>query len=351
MKDFFKGVRKHIGKLDGSKLREQYVLLSQELSRLDLIFESMAEGVVFCDLHGEVTYENPAAKAILGTSAGEAIADLGLALDTPSKREVAIAYPDPRSAAIQVKPIDEGTILIIRDTTAERAAAEKELESGAFKAVSTFAAGLAHEIGNPLNALSMNLQLLATEVDDKETVEICQQQVKRIGDFSRNFLQALRPTKPNLAPGSVADPLKSCLKALKSVLEDKRVAVTLDIPSALPTVALDVLQIEHVFFNLVKNALEAMKDGSRLDIVISSDDREVSVAFRDNGCGMGQEQLAHLFEPYRTTKERGNGLGLMICSRIVQDHGGTISAESKVGDGTTFTVKLPRLEKRIRALK
>lgn len=351
MKSFFDSVKRHIGKLGETKLREQYMLLSQELSQLDLIFESMNEGVVFCNPHGEVTSENQAVKAILGMSAAEAIESLAIPLDIPAKREVSVAYPDPKTAVVQILPVSKGTVLIVRDTTAERAAADKALESGAFKAVSTFAAGLAHEIGNPLNALSMNLQLMESSTSDKESLEICKQQVKRIGDFTRNFLQALRPTKPNLVPGSVAEPLKSCLAALKSVLEDKRISVTLEIPSALPAVALDVMQIEHVFFNLVKNALEAMPDGKRLDITITSDDNTVAVRFTDNGYGMTPEQLAHLFEPYRTTKPSGNGLGLMICSRIVHDHGGTIDAESEIDKGTTFTITLPRLEKRIRALQ
>jgi signal transduction histidine kinase len=94
-----------------------------------------------------------------------------------------------------------------------------------------------------------------------------------------------------------------------------------------------------------------MKDGGSLDIDLSVDDRDVTVTFRDSGLGMSGEQLAHLFEPYRTTKEHGTGLGLMISARIVRDHGGTIAARSKEGEGTVFTVSLPRLEKRVRALK
>ena len=86
-------------------------------------------------------------------------------------------------------------------------------------------------------------------------------------------------------------------------------------------------------------------------VAVEADDRDVSVRFRDNGTGMDAEQLAHLFEPYRTSKEEGTGLGLMVSKRIVSDHGGTISAESKPGEGTTFTVTIPRLERRIRALK
>ena len=109
--------------------------------------------------------------------------------------------------------------------------------------------------------------------------------------------------------------------------------------------------MEQVFFNLVKNALEAMKDGGTIDILLEADDADVTVRFRDSGVGMTGEQLAHLFEPYRTSKEHGTGLGLMITARIVREHGGTIAAESKPGEGTVFTVRLPRLERRVRQLK
>ena len=166
-----------------------------------------------------------------------------------------------------------------------------------------------------------------------------------------DFLTAIRPRKPNLMPGSVADPLKNCLAMLKPQFEERRITVTLDIPAALPNIALDAEQMEQVFFNLLKNALEAMSDGGKIDIALGSDDHDVFLSIRDNGSGMEAEQLATLFEPYRTTKEKGTGLGLLISKRIVTEHGGAIAAESQPGKGTTFTITLPRLEKRIRALK
>ena len=156
--------------------------------------------------------------------------------------------------------------------------------------------------------------------------------------------------KAHLAPGFAADPLKDALAALKNVFEDRRIRVALDLPRTMPAVAIDRAQMEQVFFNLMKNALEAMKDGGELSIEIKHDDMSVSVVFRDSGVGMSDEALAHLFEPYRTTKKKGTGLGLMMSRRIVAAHGGEIAVASEEGRGTTFTVRLPRLEKRVRAL-
>ena len=160
------------------------------------------------------------------------------------------------------------------------------------------------------------------------------------------------PTGQFLHLGVMKSGLMNVGDTIDSIVdEERRIAIALDIPAALPNVALDAEQMEQVFFNLLKNALEAMKDGGTVAIALDADDQDVSVTFRDTGLGMSAEQLAHLFEPYRTTKEKGTGLGLMISKRIVTEHGGSISAESAPGNGTAFTVTLPRLERRIRALK
>ena len=342
MKTFFQSVLKHIDRLDADKLREQYRLVTDEVSFFDTILSAMKEGVVVYDLAGEIVYRNPAA---------DQLPDMEVALGTASRSEVSLTYPDERTLEIQTIPFERGTLAMIRDVSAERARTAEELERGAAKSVCDLAAGVAHEIGNPLNAISLNLQMLERDPSDREAIDICKSQVRRLDGIIRGFLGALRPAKMVLSPGSIAEPLKNCLAALKSQFEERRINVTLDVPAALPPVALDKDKMGQVFFNLVKNALEAMKDGGAIDIVLSVDDRDVTVSFRDTGLGMSAEQLAHLFEPYRTTKEHGTGLGLMISARIVRDHGGVISAQSKEGEGTVFTVTIPRLEKRVRALK
>ena len=342
MKTFFQSVLKHIDKLDADKLREQYRLVTDEVSFFDTILSAMKEGVVVYDLAGEIVYRNPAA---------DQLPDIEVALGTASRSEVSLTYPDERTLEIHTIPFERGTLAMIRDVSAERARTAEELERGAAKSVCDLAAGVAHEIGNPLNAISLNLQMLERDPSDREAIDICKSQVRRLDGIIRGFLGALRPAKMVLSPGSIAEPLKNCLAALKGQFEERRINVTLEVPAALPPVALDKDKMEQVFFNLVKNALEAMKDGGAIDIVLSVDDRDVTVSFRDTGLGMNAEQLAHLFEPYRTTKEHGTGLGLMISARIVRDHGGVISAQSKEGEGTVFTVRIPRLEKRVRALK
>ena len=351
MKDFFRSVRRHIGKLDAGHLREQYMLMSEELESVDTLLDAIDRGIVVLDENAAVTRFNPAAESLLGAEPGPALKALDIPLGVGSKREVAVSYPERRFLELQTIPIRTSTIVYIRDVTDEKARTEEELRAGATKAVQDLAAGVAHEIGNPLNAISLSLQLIERDPTDKDTLKTCMEQVKRLDGIIRDFLAALRPHRPNLKPGSPAEPLKRCLDTLREQFVERKIQVTLNVPAALPHVALDANQVEQVFFNILKNALEAMQDGGAITITLASDDDWVTVAFRDTGLGMDAEQLAHLFEPYRTTKEKGTGLGLMISKRIVADHGGTIDAASTPGEGTTFTIKIPRLEKRVRQLK
>ena len=350
MKDFFKGVRKHIGKLDASQLREQYGLVSDELAHYDMIFQAMSEGILVTDRSGGITKSNPAARKLLGMAPEDILPSLELPLGKPSKREISLTYPDPRALELKTIPMGEDTLVFIRDVSAERTRGEEELRAGATRAVRELASGVAHEIGNPLNAISLDLQILRRDYPENESISECIHQVARLDGILKGFLQALRPSRPNLMAGSVAEPLTSCLASLKNQFEDRAISVTVDIQTALPQIALDRDQLEQVFFNLIKNALEAVKDGGKIALEIGADDNDVVTTITDSGAGIPAEQLVHLFEPYRTTKEHGTGLGLMISQRIVRDHGGTISVESEPGRGTTFTVRLPRLEKRVRQL-
>ena len=351
MRDFFNGVRRHIDKLDAQHLREQYARLSDELASLDTLFETISIGIILLDENGHIAKSNPAAKDLLGIKPEDALDTLSIPIGKSVKRDIQITYPQSRTLEIKSVPIESGTLVYIDDVTAERERTEEELRTGATRAVRDLAAGVAHEIGNPLNALSLNLQLLKRISDANCEIDECLKQVERLSSIIQGFLQALRPSKPNLVRGTLADPIKSCLSTMKRLFEERSISVTLNLASSIPSVALDNAQMEQVFFNLLKNAMEAVRNGGAIDIDLSSDDNDVVTTLSDNGLGMEPEQVAHLFEPYRTSKEHGTGLGLMISSRIVRDHGGSIDVESKTGEGTTFTIRIPRIERRIRALK
>ena len=378
MKRFFDKVAQHLDKLDAESVRGQFKGLADEFAFLDAVLSAMGEGVIAATAEGELVYANPAAEKLahfdFGDARGKPLTQILPGWDWSSlimpdggewmraiNREVEITYPERRILEVQSRPCGRTTVLLIRDVTLAHAREADAVESGRIEAIQQLASGVAHEIGNPLNALSLNLDLLQRSLrkePDPERrerllsdIETAKREVKRIDAINRSFLKALRPINPQLHPGSVAEPLTATLRELQSRFEDRRIRTVVDLPHALPAVLIDADQIGQVFFNLVKNALEAMKDGGELAIAVTSSDETVDVAFRDTGSGIPASELSRIFEPYHTTKgESGNGLGLMICRRIVRAHGGEIDVESKEGEGTKFTVRLPRLEKRVRRL-
>ena len=378
MSVFLDKVAQRLDKLDAADRRRQFRQLADEIGFFESVFDTLREGVLVVSPAGDLLYANHAAESLTGCpcskTRGKPIrkAIPGWDWDNllqpardgwnrASAQELEVLYPEHRILEINAMPSKNGTVVLVRDVTLVRAREESERESSRTDAVRDLAAGVAHEIGNPLNAISLNLQLLAREFrrETDETrrtrllhdISTAQNEVRRLEGIIKGFLSALRPAKLNLVPGSLVDPLTDTLDALKAQFEDRRIQTQLSLPSALPTVLVDRAQMEQVFFNLVKNALEAMKDGGSLEIEVDADDRDVHVVIRDNGSGMDAATLAHIFEPYQTSKEHGSGLGLMLSRRIVHAHGGEIDVESKPGAGTVFTVRIPRLEKRVRRLK
>jgi signal transduction histidine kinase len=181
-------------------------------------------------------------------------------------------------------------------------------------------------------------------------VRICREEVARLDGIISNFLEAIRPRPPDLAETDLNEVLAEVLRFQHRELADREIAVeaeTLD----LPLVLADRNQVKQVFFNVTKNAMEAMRPGGKLKIKSRADDDSVYLLFADTGSGIKQEDLMRLFQPYHTTKAGGHGLGLMIAQRIMREHGGQIGLESKEGVGTIVTLQFPRKDRRVRMLR
>ena len=185
----------------------------------------------------------------------------------------------------------------------------------------------------------------------KELLEVAQREVTRLDQIISQFLRALRPSQPALEKSSLIEVLQQTLDFLKHEIRDRDVLVEVEEADDVPPALLDRNQIKQAFFNIIRNAMQAMANGGLLKISITSNDRFVIVSFTDTGPGIPPENLGSLFEPYFTTKAEGTGLGLMIVQRIIRDHGGEIEVRSEPNKGTTFTLFLPRDERRIRLLK
>lgn len=235
--------------------------------------------------------------------------------------------------------VEERT-LELKETQAQLIQAEK------LAALGELAAGIAHEINNPLTVLQAYLEHLTSVLDAGDEVlrlvdpmgkalENVAHLARQLRDFSRPAVGEWRPLDVNRALGNV-------LRLVAKELANCRISVQSSLAGYVPQVRGDARQLEQVFLNLILNARDAMPSGGSLAIETRAAADTVLVTFRDSGIGIPEEDLDRIFEPYFTTKEdRGTGLGLAICQRVVMQHGGRVTVESKVGKGTAFTVHLP----------
>jgi len=370
-----------LNRLDPGHLQAHFLDLAQERGFLETVFHALQEGVIVLDGQGRIRFANRAAERLLGISVESSsglpiqrfLRDidwggmLNLEAEEWSKvmaREVEVRYPSHRFLALYGVPLtggaeDRGAVLIVRDVTRERKKEAYSLESERLRAVTLLAAGVAHEIGNPLNSLTIHLQLMRREMaalpeagrkSMDDLLQVATQEVERLDGIIHQFLRAVRPVAPNLESAAPRKILEETVDFLRHEIADRNVLVEVESNDPLPAIRVDRAQIRQAFFNIIKNAMEAMSGGGVLRISLSSDDRRVAVAFQDSGSGIQPETISRIFDPYYTTKADGSGLGMMIVQRVIRDHGGEIDIRSEPGRGTCLTLFLPREDRLVRLL-
>ncbi len=377
---FLQKLIERLDRVEPEEVQNYLLRLLQEKGFLERVFDALQEGVVVLDPGGTITYVNRAACRLFGLSQEEALGEevgvkiRGLEWDALARadrtvsRDLEVFYPENRYLNFYLAPIEGeeggeqevlGYVMIVRDLTRDRRLTEERIESERLTALTMLAAGVAHEIGNPLNSLNIHLQLArrkmaklpaeAREAID-ELLDTSLSEIKRLDFIVSQFLGAIRPHEPHLELTDVNALIEESLGFLDAELKDRRVRLELELGAALPMMPLDRDQMKQAIYNLVKNASQAIGTEGSLKISSSRDQYNVLMRFEDDGLGISAENMGNLFQPYFTTKRSGTGLGLLIVRRIVREHGGELEVESREGRGTVVTIYLPTVQKQMRFL-
>ncbi len=229
---------------------------------------------------------------------------------------------------------------------------EQLIQAGKLASTGQLAAGVAHELNNPLTTVSGYAQLLLKRLNKKDPnfkkIEAMAQEAQRCKVIIKNLLDFSRPAgRKDYQALNVNIPLKNTLSLVGEQMRLQNVRITKNLSSHLPRIKANPSQLEQVFMNIVSNALGSMPNGGELRIATRKIDNGVGVTFTDTGCGIKSEDLDKVFNPFFTTKRpgRGVGLGLSVSYGIIREHGGEIGVESEEGRGSTFTIGLPIQEK------
>jgi two-component system, sporulation sensor kinase E len=352
--------------------------LSKEKGFFETIFNTLQEGIVVVDARGRIQYLNHAVTGLLGLdpakALGSSMAQHLKELDWPSllaagrvvNRELEVFYPQQRYLNFYLVPLGDdeqdllGYAIIFHDQTARREQAREVIESERLHAVTLLAAGVAHELGNPLNSLNIHLQLLDRDLrrrgdgadpkDLLESVRVARAEVARLDTIISQFLGAVRPAHAIRSMVGINDVVRESLRFLEPEIADRDVIVQEELAEGLPSIPANPDQLKQAFYNLIKNAVQALNHGGILRVATSRSDTQLEISFEDNGTGISSEDMAHITEPYFTRKKAGSGLGLFIVQRIIHEHGGHLELLSQPGRGTTARILLPLAERRVRLL-
>jgi two-component system sensor histidine kinase HydH len=336
------------------------------------VVESMADALISIDNQKKIVTLNRRAAEILGGTEGE-FKGQGIAEVLGGDVEELLRWEGPRPIvrdqeievnhrsgkgiplSLSAAPlIDEmgremGSVLLLRDLREIRDLQEKVRRSERLASLGRLAAGVAHEIRNPLSSIrgfaQFFMQRFKGQEKEQEYSSLMVKEVDRLNRVITELLDFAGPKEPHREPHSLENILDHSLKLLEPELARKKVEIEKEYEPSLPSVWIDRDQFSQAFLNLLLNSLESMEERGKIKIVLEEEKENgqdsLKVCITDTGRGIPQEDLEKVFDPFFSTKRKGTGLGLAIVHQIVEQHRGDITVKSREGEGTTFQITLP----------
>ena len=351
--------------------------IEQELKDSDMyeaVLDNLSEGHVVIDRDGYVRFYNrtifsliPISKASgieEGKNIGNVIIDKDMKkfiLDVIDGKE----KPEPKDFTLgdmsEIRTIrfefkrllceDEYYLdVIIRDISDVIRKETRLRRTESLASMTTMAAGIAHDIKNPLAAMKIHVQLMQNAIMKKGSIDaesaekyltVIEEEIEHLNSIAVDFLYAVKPMNTELRLNSINAIIEELVSFLEPEAEERNIELKYDLDKFIPRVEIDGKYVRQAFLNLVQNAFAAMEKGGKLSIRTRLHGNYIEVSFADTGSGIPEDKLSKIFEPYYTTKATGTGLGLTTVYKIMKEHNGDISVKSEVGIGTAFTLAFP----------
>jgi PAS domain S-box-containing protein len=394
MRQFIKRALKKLDKLTPSQMQDIFLSATEEIGRLEAVIDSVSAGILVCDTSHNLILANKAALRLLPVNSFEqesepvwnligeekAAAFLKTTLSSGDKAEEwefdIEANGKMRLLSLSVRPLVQkrsgrrvevsGSLIQIVDITERRSRELRMRRMESLASLTTLAAGVAHEIKNPLGSLSIHIQLVQKALGacrllcDQNSAEdnkkgepkahlkdidrylsVIDEEIERLNQIVVDFLFAVKPMDLDLHLGNINTLLEELAEFVSYELNEANVECKLDMAENFPLVNFDANFMKQAFLNLIKNAVVAMPGGGKLTIKTSVQDDAIRISVADTGIGIPDENLTKIFEPYFTTRAAGTGLGLTMVFKIVREHHGEIIVNSTPGEGSIFTITLP----------
>ncbi|MGA2526158.1 MAG: ATP-binding protein [Smithellaceae bacterium] len=352
-------------------LAQAYRLTRTSLSRIRVFSEALVKnmpiGLIALDDSGQIVTCNEKAQTILNVSCSDASGkEVTTILPEPLKnlleelpeqgglleRDIKLTSPDGKdqiweiiAAGLMDEGIPAGRILLIHDATAIRELQKEVTKSRHLTSIGSLAAGVAHEIRNPLSSIKgfavYLKEKLSGNIEDKKTAEVMIQEVERLNRVISQLIEFARPLELKKEKTRFSDLVRHTVKLIDAEARKNKITIDMEIDTDAPLIEVDPDKIKQVLLNVFLNSLAAMKKGGKLVIMLLPGESYLSVIISDTGMGIEKTDLPRIYDPYFTSKPAGTGLGLAIVQKIMEAHGGHINVESTAGQGTKIFLLFP----------